>query len=120
MCYLHRRNIIHCDLSTNNILLAASELDDRGFVAKVSDMGLSRIMNGSNGVINTRTSGTVTHMPPELLMDGDLTKAADVYAFGIILWEIAAGRRPFEGLTHGQIVHRVTSNALPEVSGQWT
>ena len=51
---------------------------------QVADFGLSRVM--TDGSVNTGTYGTVTHMPPELLTTGRLTKAADVYAFGVLLW----------------------------------
>ena len=42
---------------------------------------MSRVQESA--AVNTMTFGTVTHMPPELLMDGKLTKAADVWAFGM-------------------------------------
>jgi serine/threonine protein kinase len=41
--------------------------------------------------------GTLTHMAPELLLQGRASKASDVYAFGILLWELATGRRAFSG-----------------------
>jgi serine/threonine protein kinase len=48
----------------------------------VSDFGLSRSVADEDGVIATRCYGTVTHMPPELLLEGRMSKAADVYSFG--------------------------------------
>ena len=56
---------------------------------QVADFGLSR-QAGCDSV-DTDTYGTVTHMPPELLMEGKLTKSADVYAFGVLLWELYTG-----------------------------
>ena len=50
---------------------------------QVSDFGLSRVFTGSTGIA-TETYGTVTHMPPELLSEGRLTRGADVYAFGVL------------------------------------
>lgn len=55
----------------------------------MADFGLSR--QASSSTVDTDTYGTVTHMPPELLMDGKLTKSADVYAFGVLLWEMYTG-----------------------------
>jgi len=46
----------------------------------------------------------VTHMPPELLSENRLSKAADVYAFGVILWELFTGERPWQGQRHATIV----------------
>lgn len=56
---------------------------------QVADFGLSR--QASSSTVDTDTYGTVTHMPPELLMEGKLTKSADVYAFGVLLWEMYTG-----------------------------
>lgn len=52
------------------------------------DFGLSHVL-GEHEDIKTLTFGTVTHMPPELLVDGQLGKPADVYAFGVICWCVA-------------------------------
>ena len=57
---------------------------------QVADFGLSRL--ASSTTVDTDTYGTVTHMPPELLMEGKLTKSADVYAFGVLLWELYTGQ----------------------------
>ena len=58
-------------------------------VLQVADFGLSR--QAASTTVDTDTYGTVTHMPPELLMEGKLTKSADVYAFGVLLWEMYTG-----------------------------
>ena len=60
------------------------------YIMQIADFGLSR--HASATTVDTETYGTVTHMPPELLMDGKLTKSADVYAFGVLLWEMYTGR----------------------------
>lgn len=109
MCYLHSRNILHADLTGNNILLCSSAKDERRFTAKVADFGLSRVLEGNTQYHNTKSYGTVTHMPPELLLDGTLGRPADVYAFGVILWELYMGQRPYAGLSHGQIIHHITT-----------
>ena len=61
----------------------------RSVSMQVADFGLSRQAGDS---VDTDTYGTVTHMPPELLMEGKLTKSADVYAFGVLLWEMYTGQ----------------------------
>ena len=63
---------------------------------QVADFGLSRVLEKEQ--ISTGTFGTVTHMPPELLTEGKLSKAVDVYAFGVVLWEMCTGKRPWGGL----------------------
>lgn len=104
--YLHENDIVHGDLAGGNVLLLEEASQPHGFSCKVSDFGLSRDM-GRSTAVETRTYGTVTHMPPELLTSGSLTKAADSYAFGIILWEICHGVRPHNGLTHTQVLAAV-------------
>ena len=71
-----------------------------GVRAQVADFGLSRVL--SQEAISTGTFGTVTHMPPELLTTGRLSKAVDVYAFGVLLWEMCTGRRPWAGMMQMQ------------------
>ena len=69
MAYLHGLDILHGDLSGNNILLACNSDDERGFTAKVADFGLARML-GEGEVVQTRAIGTITHMPPELMLEG--------------------------------------------------
>ncbi len=73
---------------------------------QVSDFGLSRVLEGES--CYTKTYGTVTHMPPELMLNGCLSKASDVYSFGVLLWELYTGQRPWAGLRHPKVVVTVT------------
>jgi serine/threonine protein kinase len=78
----------------------------RGFVAKVADFGLSRAM-GAKGRIQTRNYGTITHMPPELLSAGTASMAVDVWSFGVLLWQMASGSRPWSGMSQAQVIYKV-------------
>ncbi len=51
--------------------------------------------------------GTLTHMAPELLTDGHASKASDVYAFGIVMWELATGGRAFAGTPRALLGHQI-------------
>ncbi|KAK9807889.1 hypothetical protein WJX72_012343 [[Myrmecia] bisecta] len=112
MAYLHSQDILHGDLSGGNVLLVGnSGADDRPFAAKVADFGLSRILAGDD-TVETVSFGTVTHMPPELLREGRLSKAADVYAYGVLLWSMYTGQRPWAGMRHVQIIaQKIIGNA---------
>ena len=75
------------------LLTASADMlqgNSRGFTAKVSDFGLSKLVADSVGsatmprASSSETSGTVTHMAPEVLAQGSASPAADVYAFGIL------------------------------------
>lgn len=109
MHYLHGHDIVHGDLTGGNVLLTSSEKDARGFSAKVVDFGLSRIC-GERGYLKTKTLGCAEYMPPELIRGGILTKASDVYAFGVITWELYLGRRAWEGLRPGQVLKLVAND----------
>ncbi|KAK9807609.1 hypothetical protein WJX72_003992 [[Myrmecia] bisecta] len=108
MMYIHGQDILHGDkpenLSCTNVLLVLKPgTDDRPFAAKLSDFGLARMLL-SGGAVEAHTCRTVTHMPPELLTQGRLSKASDVYSFGILMWAVYTGRRPWAGLRHVQIL----------------
>mmetsp|Transcript_3321 Transcript_3321/g.9610 ORF Transcript_3321/g.9610 Transcript_3321/m.9610 type:complete len:877 (-) Transcript_3321:642-3272(-) len=106
MAYLHADNVLHGDLTAGNILLTSSPKDSRQFTSKIADFGLSRVLLDTS--VSTGTYGTVTHMPPELLTTGRLSKGADTYAFGVLLWEMFTGQRPWGGMLQMQIVFNIT------------
>mmetsp|Transcript_93865 Transcript_93865/g.265557 ORF Transcript_93865/g.265557 Transcript_93865/m.265557 type:complete len:731 (-) Transcript_93865:150-2342(-) len=108
MVYVHDKSIIHADLTGRNVLLTSSASDPRGFVAKVCDFGLSRLTK--DGPIETNVMGTITHMPPELLMKNLLSPVADVWAFGIIGWEAYYGKKIYCGKSPPQIIMTVKKN----------
>jgi serine/threonine protein kinase len=93
MAYLHAQNIVHRDLKPSNILL------DENFFPRIADFGLSKMISLENVVKMTMNKGTPAYMAPELDAEGwgpeDIFGAVDVFAFGMILWEMAAEKRPF-------------------------
>jgi len=113
--YLHRHGIVHGDLSAFNVLLTAQgatgQAAGRGFSAKLADFGLARDLSRQSRIA-TRTYGTITHMAPELLMEGHLSKAADVYSFGVLLWQLCCSCRAWGGMSHGAVVNAVCYERL--------
>ena len=83
------------------MLLTSSSDNPHGFCAKIGDFGLSRLMGNCSNV-DTNTYGTLTHMPPEVVVSGQVSAAADVYSFGVLLYEMIAGERAWAGLSHVQ------------------
>ncbi|GAX73884.1 hypothetical protein CEUSTIGMA_g1334.t1 [Chlamydomonas eustigma] len=110
MHYLAENNVIHGDLKAANILLISSNKDRRGYISKVTDFGFSRIL-GSNE-ISTKSKGTVTHMPPELLQEGRLIPACDVFSFGITMWEVLTAQHVYQGISDSQVVCQVVQSNL--------
>lgn len=121
--YLHSRGIIHGDLTANNVLIK-TQVSRKGYVCKICDFGLARVLEGNNVDIVTTQLGTVTHMPPELFELGKevkLTAKADVYAAGVLLWQAIQGQSPFQGLSPPQVVVQIIKGKklmLPEETPQ--
>lgn len=119
MNYLHSMDITHGDLKADNVLLKRATSDRRGFFCKVSDFGLSKFV-GKDDYVQTFTYGTITHMPPELLKDGALSTAVDVYSFGMFLWELLAKAPPYPGQNHGDIMMTVVSEGRrPQITDDY-
>jgi hypothetical protein len=94
--YLHDHGIVHRDLKPGNIFLENGTL-------KVGDYGLSKFISGSQRTAQTQSVGTVHYMAPEI-STGNYNKQIDIYAAGIILYEMLTGRVPFEGESAGEIL----------------
>lgn len=90
LLYMHKSHILHADLKPHNILLAADRQDPKGFVAKLSDFGLSAHMRTGTDRVDIE-NGTVAYLPAEAFQNREATRKTDVYAFGLIMWEIWHG-----------------------------
>lgn len=107
--YLHDRGVLHGDLTESNILLRSAAAEGKGFTAAVCDFGHSRVLDAGVHHVQTRTIGSITHMSPERLELGVLSKKADVYSLGVVMWQAIAGGSPFESLKPQEVAILVTS-----------
>jgi eukaryotic-like serine/threonine-protein kinase len=92
----HQAGIIHRDFKSSNVILSDGK-------AIITDFGLARfeptvsnLETGSNVSANAQLAGTVAYMSPEQLSGGKINAASDIYSFGIVLFEMATGRLPFD------------------------
>ncbi|MFM6971502.1 MAG: Stk1 family PASTA domain-containing Ser/Thr kinase, partial [Rhodoluna sp.] len=104
----HRAGILHRDLKPENIFLA-----DDGRI-KLGDFGLARAIN--NHTSTGSLVGTVAYLSPELVLRGVADARSDVYAAGIILFEMLTGRQPFVGEQAVQIAYQHANENVPAPS----
>lgn len=86
MRHMHACSFLHRDLNTKNILL------NDNYIAKISDFGLSRIMDDGDEM--TSNVGFLAYMAPEIREGNMYSEKADVYSFGMVLYELFTGREP--------------------------
>ena len=105
MLYLHNSNpvILHRDLKSDNLLVT------QDWTVKVGDFGLTRFISEKKQMTQV---GTPMWMAPEIIMGKKYTEKADVYASGIILWEILTREEPYEEKEPMQIVVEVVNEGL--------
>jgi hypothetical protein len=102
----HSAGILHRDIKPENILVAT------GGFAKLADFGLAKLADGSSEHAEPRTRtgmiiGTVAYMSPEQAAGLTLDERSDIFSFGIVLYELLAGRRPFAGNTDLELIRAV-------------
>lgn len=110
----HDAEVIHRDLKARNVVLAPSSTGTR---VVLTDFGLARPAgDGESGGLTQSGAlvGTPAYMAPEQILGKPVTKAADIYSLGILLYEMVTGVRPFDGGTPVSIaVQRLKSAPLP-------
>ncbi len=92
--YAHRAHLVHCDVKPQNILVTR---DDR---VKVADFGIARAVSEASQQQEARAWGTPQYFSPEQANGYPPTPASDVYAIGVILFEMLTGRLPFQAESH--------------------
>ncbi|TKW29510.1 hypothetical protein SEVIR_3G399900v4 [Setaria viridis] len=107
LLYLHQdweQCVLHRDIKPSNVMLDAS------FHAKLGDFGLARLVDHGRRSHTTVIAGTMGYMDPECMITGQASAESDIYSFGVVLLEIACGRRPLvprRGEGEDDVVHIV-------------
>ena len=112
LAHAHRAGLIHRDVKPENVLIA-----DDGRV-KVADFGLAKAISADTQ--HTATGGvligTVSYLAPELVVDGRSDARADVYAVGVLLYELLTGTKPHEGESPIQVAYKHVHEDVPPPS----
>ncbi len=107
----HDHDIVHRDIKSDNIFLTS-----RGQV-KVLDFGLARGRDASTFVTRAGSSvGTPAYMSPEQVQDGEVDSRSDLFSFGVVLYEMVAGRMPFKGEHEAAVTYSIV-NETPTAVG---
>ncbi|XP_075498518.1 LEAF RUST 10 DISEASE-RESISTANCE LOCUS RECEPTOR-LIKE PROTEIN KINASE-like 1.4 isoform X1 [Primulina tabacum] len=99
LTYLHKSDIIHRDVKTNNVLL------DQDFHVKVADFGLSRLFPTDVTHVSTAPQGTPGYVDPEYYQCYQLTEKSDVYSFGVMLVELISSLQAVDTSRHRQDIN---------------
>jgi serine/threonine protein kinase len=97
----HPLGLVHRDISPDNILV------HRNGAAKVVDFGIAKAANSSGATRTGTLKGKVAYMPPEQLRGEQLDRRVDVFALGVVLYEMLAGKRPWEGDSEVALIGRI-------------
>jgi hypothetical protein len=105
LAYAHARGVVHCDIKPANIFLTRKDKPT------VLDFGIARVAHGAQSAVIPALEGLVAGSPhylaPEQLEGGRIDGRTDVYALGVVLYELLAGRKAFEGDSLEQIINAV-------------
>jgi beta-lactam-binding protein with PASTA domain/tRNA A-37 threonylcarbamoyl transferase component Bud32 len=105
----HKAGIVHRDLKPENVLLA-----DDGRI-KIGDFGLARAVS-ANTATGQALLGTIAYLSPELVTRGIADTRSDIYAVGIMMYEMLAGEQPFKGEQPMQIAYQHANDQVPTPS----
>ena len=109
LAHAHRQGVVHRDLKPDNVLI-----DWANDTVKLADFGLARV----GGAADTGTGivlGTPVYMAPEQLAGAVPGPAADVYALGVVLFELLTGRLPHEAPSMGDLLRQVAQEPAPDL-----
>jgi serine/threonine protein kinase len=105
----HRLNIIHRDLKPANVLVA-----EDGTI-RLTDFGVAHVVDKERVTETNAIVGTLDYLPPEVLNGEAVGPRSDIWAFGVMLFEMLAGQRPFSGNGYLQTLQAIATAPLPDL-----
>lgn len=113
LAYAHRQGVVHRDVKPANVMIDGVAPAGVGTV-KVTDFGIARL----NGAHRTRTGvllGTPSFMSPEQMAGGTVDGRTDLYALGVMLFQLLTGALPHAAESMGRLMHQIANEAAPDV-----
>src|SRR5258708_3167677 len=109
LAHAHRRGIVHLDVKTSNLMLT-----EEGTV-KVTDFGLAKLAKSPGAARLGIVVGTAAYMSPEQAQGGEIDARSDIFSFGVSVFELACGRRPFEASDDSAMLSRIIDQPAPRL-----
>ena len=106
--FIQQSNIVHRDIKSSNCVISAND------VLKICDFGLAKDLTKTKSTDSEK--GTVKWLAPEVFTEGKLSPKADIYAFGIVLWELNSCEEPYRGMRPETVMFQVGEHGIrPEI-----
>ncbi|HEY3237498.1 MAG TPA: serine/threonine-protein kinase, partial [Polyangiaceae bacterium] len=137
--HAHHQGIIHRDVKPENVLVelvpsVSSRRPSQGRASepgaarvKITDFGIAKLLDVQGVTSTGQVLGSPAHMAPEQIEGGDVSERSDVFGLGVLLYECAVGKLPFEGKNPAQVLRRVldgtytpADRARPTVGASWS
>ncbi len=97
--YLKEIGVVHKDIKSPNYLIT------KGYILKLCDFGLAKVLDAT--ITNATESASYPWMAPELLKDSVLSPTYDIFAYGVVIWELWTTDVPFEGCESVNVMYRI-------------
>ncbi len=108
----HDKDIIHRDIKSENIMINLEN------IVKVMDFGLAKLKDEA-GLTKTKTAGTIAYMSPEQIKGEDIDHRVDIWAFGVVLFEMLTGEFPFEGQYESAMSYSIVNTNPKSITDMW-
>jgi serine/threonine protein kinase len=115
----HAQGVVHRDLKSGNIFITKSEDDELGWVAKVLDFGVAKVLTEASGPSATKTGtivGTPLFMSPEQIRGAsEVDHRADLYSLGMVFYNMVTGSHAFDGPSYSDVLVAICTQTLPDI-----
>ena len=108
--HAHSKNIIHCDIKPQNILV------DKNLNPRIADFGIAKMVSNQTMVYTSTVMGSVHYLSPEQATGRQVTASSDVYSLGVVLFEMLTGKVPFDGNTAVAVAMMHAEKQVPPLS----
>ena len=107
--YAHQNGVIHRDIKPENIFILSN------FEIKIADFGIAYIKGNPRQTLTGQIKGTPSYLSPEQIEGGTITEATDIFAVGVVLFEMIEGYRPFLGSGLVQVLNAILYSPIPKM-----